>query len=111
MQCMSIAELALWRSGHFTHTLLDVRRQAKRQQDGVEIAGGKWLNPALWLDWKDQIEPVHLVVIYCAYGHEISQGLAATLCAMGIDARFLTGGIEAWRHAGEPVRAIQGLEP
>jgi rhodanese-related sulfurtransferase len=31
----------------------------------------------------------------CAYGHEIGQGMAAVLRAMGHDARFLEGGIDA----------------
>jgi rhodanese-related sulfurtransferase len=43
------------------------------------------------------------VVVYCAHGHEISQGLTAALRAMDIDARHLLGGISAWKQAGHPV--------
>jgi rhodanese-related sulfurtransferase len=45
-------------------------------------------------------------VVYCAYGHEISQGLVAALRALGVDARHLDGGIEAWRQAGQPVQPL-----
>jgi thiosulfate sulfurtransferase len=104
MNTLTIAELALWQSAHFSFTLLDVRRARKRHAEGDEIAGGRWLDPALWLDWKDEFEAApQPVVIYCAQGHEISQGLTAALRAMGADARHLDGGIEAWRGAGHAV--------
>ncbi len=106
MQNMSVAELALWRDANFAHTLLDVRRAAKRAQDGAQIAGGQWLDPALWLDWKDQVPQDKPVVLYCAFGHEISQGLAATLRAMGADARYLVGGFAAWQEAGQAALAL-----
>ena len=101
MSIMTIAELALWQSSDFGFTLLDVRRAQKRHAEGDEIAGGRWLDPASWLDWKDEFEAASQpVVLYCAHGHEISQGLTAALRAMGADARHLAGGIEAWRAAG-----------
>ncbi|WP_374354587.1 rhodanese-like domain-containing protein [Chitinimonas sp.] len=107
MHSISVAELALWRRAAFAHTLLDVRRDIKRAGDGDEITGGSWLNPALWLDWKDTLaDNEQPIVVYCAYGHEISQGLAAALRAMGRDARTLEGGIDAWRTAGHEVAAI-----
>jgi thiosulfate sulfurtransferase len=45
-------------------------------------------------------------VLYCAFGHEISQGLVAALRALGVDARHLDGGIDAWRRAGQAVQSI-----
>ncbi|AYD65090.1 sulfurtransferase [Achromobacter spanius] len=107
MQSISIPELALWRSAGFPHTLIDVRRKLRRMEDGVSIPEGQWLDPALWLDWKDTIANTQAVVVYCAEGHELSQGLAATLQAMGIDARYLIGGIQAWRAAGQCVESIE----
>jgi thiosulfate sulfurtransferase len=112
MNPLTISELALWQSAHFPFTLLDVRRAQKRQAEGDEIAGGRWLDPALWLDWKDEFAAApQPVVVYCAHGHEISQGLAATLRAMGADARNLAGGIEAWRGAGHAVVQLGGSAP
>jgi thiosulfate sulfurtransferase len=101
MSTLTVAELVLWQSANFPFTLLDVRRAQKRQAEGDDIAGGRWLDPASWLVWKDEFEGAKQpVVLYCAYGHEISQGLTAALRAMGADARHLEGGIEAWRQAG-----------
>ena len=101
MSTLTVPELALWQSAGFAFTLLDVRRAKRRSADGDEIASGRWLDPALWLDWKDDFaHSPQPVVLYCAQGHEISQGLAAALRAMGTDARHLDGGIEAWRSAG-----------
>lgn len=107
MNQITPAELALWQRSGFAHTLIDVRRAAKRNSEGDQIAGGPWLDPALWLDWKDRFQNAPSpVVVYCAYGHEISQGLTAALRAMGADARQLEGGIEAWRKAGLTVEPL-----
>ena len=103
MNAVTVPELALWQRGGFRFSLLDVRRAARRDSDGDEIAGGSWRDPAGWLDWKDDVARDRPAVVYCAHGHEISQGLVAALRAMGVDARHLDGGIEAWRKAGQPV--------
>ena len=103
MSLITVAELALWQRGSFDFELLDVRRASARASDGSDIAGGRWLDPASWLDWKNDIGSQCPVVVYCAHGHEISQGLTAALRAMGVDARHLDGGIAAWKLAGQPV--------
>ena len=108
MSGISVNELALWQRAGFAHRLLDVRRAQARASDGSDIAGGQWLDPARWLDWKDEIGNEQPVVVYCAHGHEISQGLTAALRAMGVDARHLEGGISAWKAAGQPVSAAPG---
>lgn len=111
MQSISIPELALWRDAEFPHGLIDVRREGRRKEEGVEIADSEWLDPALWLEWKDAIPTTRPVVLYCAHGHELSQGLSAALRAMGIDARYLLGGIAAWRAAGQRVEPIREGRP
>jgi thiosulfate sulfurtransferase len=108
MAFITAAELALWQSGGFGFALLDVRRAQARAADGTDIAGAHWLDPALWLDWKDGVPRGRPVVVYCAHGHEISQGLTAALRAMDIDARHLAGGISAWKQAGHPVLPAGG---
>jgi len=45
-------------------------------------------------------------VLYCAHGQEISQGLTATLLAMGVEAVSLEGGMSAWQELGQPVVAV-----
>jgi hypothetical protein len=39
-------------------------------------------------------------VVYCAHGHEVSQAAAARLRALGLKARFLDGGFDAYVAAG-----------
>ncbi len=104
---ISISELTEWRAQGKLHTLLDVRRDIKRDADADELSGTIWRNPALWLDWKDQIPAGAPIIVYCAFGHELSQAMAACLRALGHDARHLEGGIEAWRKAGQATQALQ----
>jgi rhodanese-related sulfurtransferase len=106
MSHITVAELELWQRGPMAFTLLDVRRAEKRTAEGDEIAGGQWRDPARWLDWKDEIPTAQPAVVYCAFGHEISQGLTAALRALGVDARHLEGGIAAWREGARPVQPV-----
>lgn len=108
---MSISELAAWRDQGRTHLLLDVRRDIKRAAEADELSDSIWRNPAQWLDWKDHIPSGAPVVVYCAYGHELSQALAVCLRALGHDARHLEGGIDEWRKAGLATQAIAGGQP
>lgn len=102
MKSISVEELALKLEQGIPFRLLDVRRAKAKIESGVQIAGAQWKDPALWLDWKDDITHDLPIVVYCAHGHEISQGLTATLKAMGADARHLEGGISGWISQGKP---------
>ena len=84
MNKITLPELALWQHAEFPFTLIDVRRDIKRAAEGDEIAGGQWLDPAHWLAWKDSVPKDKPAVLYCAYGHEISQGLVAALRALEV---------------------------
>jgi rhodanese-related sulfurtransferase len=106
MAHITVAELALWQAQGFDFELLDVRRAAARTEQPVAIGGARWLDPALWLDWKDGIGTGRPVVLVCARGHEISQGLCAALRVMGVDARWLVGGQKGWREAGGAVLPV-----
>ena len=106
MSIITVPELALWQRNAVAFSLLDVRRKGARSADAHAIHDAEWFDPALWLDWKDQIPGDKPAVLYCVHGHEISQGLAAALCAMGIDARHLVGGIEAWKAADQPMYVV-----
>ena len=65
-----------------------------------------WRNPRFgWIGKTNFDHPT--VLLYCVHGHEISQDLAATLRAMGVDALSLSGGFSAWYAAG---RALQRIE-
>ena len=110
MSHISSDELVLWRLHGFDFKLLDVRRSRVRAENGAGIAGAQWLDPAAWLDWKDSIGADRPVVLYCAKGHEIGQGLTATLRALGVDARYLVGGMQGWLEEGRPVEPIAALK-
>jgi rhodanese-related sulfurtransferase len=107
MRSISVSELAQQLEMKKPIRLLDVRRAQALAASGVQIAGAHWRDPALWLDWKDAIAHDLPVVVYCAHGHEISQGLTATLQAMGAEACHLEGGISEWLAQGQAVTPIQ----
>lgn len=100
MNAITATELAQLQTQGQAFTLLDVRRDSARLQDGTQIAHAQWHNPAQWLDWKDKVPKDLPVVVYCAHGHEIGQGLTTVLRVMGLNARYLDGGIAAWQAAG-----------
>ena len=104
MTSISIENLAEELQGPDALVLLDVRRQQARTAAGLEIPGAIWRNPADWLDWKDEFAKTPRVLVYCAHGHEISQGLTATLRAMGVNASYVVGGFSAWLSQGRPVQ-------
>ena len=107
MQAISVNALSSDLTESSQPVLIDVRRREARQADGMMVANSVWRDPALWLDWKDEVAAMSgLVVFFCVHGHEVSQGLTATLCAMGQDAKYLEGGFAGWRKAGLPVTAI-----
>lgn len=106
MDRISPYELAQWQSAGRTFTLLDVRRKAVRAADGAELLGARWLDPEQVFAWKDEIPRDRPAVLYCAQGHEIGQGIAATLRALGLDARYLVDGFAGWRAAEMPVNRL-----
>jgi Fe-Mn family superoxide dismutase len=91
--------------------LIDVRRAAAFQQSDAMLAGAEWRDPAQVEAWAAEVAQSSrglAVIVYCVHGHEVSQTTAARLRVAGVDARFLVGGIEAWRADGRPVVAKPG---
>ncbi|GAA6140613.1 rhodanese-like domain-containing protein [Hydrogenophaga sp. 5NK40-0174] len=81
--------------------IVDVRRKEARATSGRDMPGAIWRDPEHWLQWKDDIASRGIpLVLACAHGQEISQGLTTVMRVMGADARFLEGGIAAWIEAG-----------
>ena len=106
MDRISICELDEWRAADRAFTLIDVRRDAVRRADGADIPGAVWRDPAQLFSWKDQVPRDRPAILVCAHGHELSQGAAATLRAMGLDARYLIDGFAGWKAAGRPLQPI-----
>jgi len=103
MDRISICELAEWRDAARAFTLIDMRREKVRRADAADIPGALWRNPEDLFAWKDEVPRDRPAVLVCAHGHELSQGAAATLRAMGLDARYLIDGFAGWKAAGQPV--------
>ena len=59
------------------------------------IRGALRRDPLRVADWGKSLPRDADVVVYCVHGHEVSQN-----AAKAIGARYLEGGIEAWRAAG-----------
>ena len=105
MTTIFIEALAAELQGPEPVVLLDVRREQARAVTGLEIPGTTWRNPAHWLDWKDEFAHAPRVVLCCAHGQEISQGLTTVLRVMGAKASYLVGGFSAWQGAGRSVQS------
>lgn len=103
MQKITIVELEEWQRAGRSFTLLDVRREKVRHSDAADIPGARWQAPEKLFTWKDDVPRDRPVVFVCAHGHELSQGAAATLGAMGLDARYLVDGFAGWRDSGRPI--------
>lgn len=89
--------------------LLDVRRSAIFEQSQAVIPGAEWHDPGAVGDWAAALPAGREVVVYCVYGHEVGRATALRLRAAGIAARYLRGGIDAWKTAGKPLQAKGGV--
>jgi rhodanese-related sulfurtransferase len=75
--------------------LIDVRRRQTYLDSDSMIQGALRRDPERVSEWAKSLPRAASVVVYCVHGREVSQGVAKTL-----GARYLAGGIEAWREMG-----------
>ena len=86
------------RMGHADAPLvLDVRREEQFLQSAYMLAGAQRCAPENLAAFAAS-HPRRELVVYCVYGHKLSEGAVATLQAAGANARLLAGGFEG----GEP---------
>jgi Fe-Mn family superoxide dismutase len=83
--------------------LLDVRLASDFDEAPQMISSAKWLDPELVDEWGHKRSKDREIIVYCVHGHRISRGAAARLRELGLDARILEGGIEAWKESGREV--------
>ncbi|MET3139421.1 rhodanese-related sulfurtransferase [Undibacterium sp. GrIS 1.2] len=83
--------------------ILDVRRPEFFAAGKDILPQAQWRDPAHVGHWSQQLDPKQPVLIYCVHGLDIGRSTTLSLRARGFDARFLVGGIEAWRTAGMPL--------
>lgn len=83
--------------------LLDVRRAGMFEKAQTMLPNAQWRDPALVSHWAHSLPRDQPVVVYCIYGHEVGRSTAMRLRASGVNARYLSGGIDAWQTAGLPL--------
>lgn len=91
--------------------VIDVRRRDDFDADDAQIVGAIRRLPDQIDQWRHGIPKDRRVVVYCARGGQVSQGVAGALAATDTDAVYLEGGIAAWRERGLPTRRRVGLAP
>lgn len=87
--------------------LLDVRRKNDYDSDAVKLPDAQWFNPERLAEWCASLPKDREVVLYCVRGGAVSNAVVDSLQAQGIRARYIEGGIEAWKHAGGTTVAKQ----
>lgn len=80
--------------------IVDVRRRNDYDADTVKLPGACWRDPERLAEWSGQLPLDRHVVLYCVRGGAVSNAVVDALRAKGIKARFIEGGIEAWKRAG-----------
>ena len=86
-------------------TLIDVRRKADLETDTSKLPGAAWYDPEQIETWATQLPKDKEVVLYCVRGGSVSNSVLDNLRSKNIDARFIEGGIVAWKEAGGEVVA------
>jgi rhodanese-related sulfurtransferase len=85
--------------------VFDVRREADYAASGETIPGAMWKNPDKIDAWIGALPLTQDVVIYCVRGGSVSNAVVDRLQAAGVKARFIEGGLEAYKAAGGKVVA------
>ena len=80
--------------------VIDVRKGPAFRAATTMIEGALRRDPETAALWAKTLPAASPAVVYCAHGHEVSQGLAKALSARGIAAHCLEGGIESWTAGG-----------
>jgi rhodanese-related sulfurtransferase len=84
--------------------LIDVRRTPTFDADPWMVVGAIRRPPEAVVQWGGVLPKGRPVVVYCAHGLEIGRDTAASLRGIGLDARYLEGGIAQWAERKLPLR-------
>jgi rhodanese-related sulfurtransferase len=75
--------------------VIDVRRAERFNESGFMLKGALRRDPSRVAQWAKTLPAAASVVVYCVHGQDVSQSVAKAL-----NARYLEGGLEAWREIG-----------
>ena len=84
--------------------VIDVRAAPDYAAGTDMVAGAEWRDPVTVDAWSRQLDRQQPVLVYCVKGLDIGRSVALALQVRGFDARFLVGGVNAWRAAGLPLQ-------
>jgi rhodanese-related sulfurtransferase len=80
--------------------IFDVRREADFNASGELIPGALWKNPERIDAWIGAVPLTLDLVVYCEHGDAVSRQVVDHLRRIGAKARYIEGGLEAWKAAG-----------
>jgi rhodanese-related sulfurtransferase len=80
--------------------LLDVRRKADYEVDPHLIPSAAWRNPEEVETWGRELPKDRPVVVYCVKGGSVSRSITEHLTRAQVNARYIEGGLKAWKEAG-----------
>jgi len=103
MNAISTSELRSAIDGTSGPLVLDVRRRPAYRAAGETVAGALRRDPEAIEEWAKTLPPASAVVAVCVHGHEVSQSVAKRLSEHGLNARYLEGGIDAWKATQGPL--------
>jgi rhodanese-related sulfurtransferase len=103
--------LYAWLGSEAAPIIVDVRRDADFAGADKLVADAFHRSPDHVEQWRTDLPSGRQIVTYCIHGREVSQGVAAALRLMGVEANFLEGGIADWTEQGLPTRRNIGPTP
>ena len=80
--------------------ILDVRRANDRAASNEQLPGAVWKDPERINEWSADLPRDRDIVLYCVRGGSVSNSVVDALQAKGFQARYIEGGIEAWKSCG-----------
>lgn len=84
---------------------IDVRRRNAFELAPSILPATTWHDHRAAAEWGPDYRDEPWIVVYCAHGEHLSQGAAAVLRSVGVNATFLQGGFSAWHSLNAPTIA------
>ena len=79
--------------------VLDVRRKSDYEADKDSLPGATWRDPEKVDEWSSDLPKDKDVVVYCVRGGSVSNTVLDRLLEKKVRARFVEGGLAAWKAA------------
>jgi rhodanese-related sulfurtransferase len=83
--------------------IIDARRRPDFDASPGMISRAVWCDPENVDNWKANLDPQRLAVVYCVHGRQVSQGCSQALEQAGFSVRYLAGGYEKWAAERKPL--------